>query len=89
MRLLCTKDQPIAPRDTREPARQRLIFLHAEATPFAHARAQTTRTELKSRQGGRVRRVQLEEHVSVAARTLAVLQSLAARGPAQRDNDAA
>ena len=83
MRPLHTKHEPLAPRDTRVPARQRLLFLHANATRLPHARAQTTAAARNIRQNDRVMRVQLEENVSLAARMMYVLQGVAERGPVQ------
>ena len=52
-----------------------------------HARAQTTTTTRIFRQYGRVMRVQLEEHVSLAARMMPILKGVAERGPVTRTSE--
>ena len=46
--------------------------------------AQTTAAARTVRQNGRIMRVQLEEHVSVAARMMHTLKGVAERGPVTR-----
>ena len=62
--------------------------MHNHGT-IAHARAQTTTIARKSGKQNTTSRVQLEEAVSAAARTLAIPQSLAERDPARCTSDAA